>query len=111
MWKDPEQLMATFPLLGGGKIEFGYAVYGGGMIAGINPLMARITVSEGCGHYPNVWFRIGKEYRAMKLKNIFKEDDTNFIPDWLRADCYEGAYYKLYAEIENDKTGKPSSAR
>jgi hypothetical protein len=110
MWKDPEQVMLTFPLLGGGKIEFGYAVYGGGMTAGTTPLMARITVSEGWGHFPNVWFRIGKEYGAMKLKSIFKEDGTNFIPDWLRADCYEGAYYKLVAEIEeNDKTRQSGS--
>lgn len=109
MWKDPEQIMLTFTLLGGGKIEIGYAVYGGGMVAGTSPLMARITASEGWGHYPNVWFRIDKQYGVMKLKNIFKEDGTNLIPDWLRADCYEAAYYKLVTEIENDKAGKSGS--
>lgn len=109
MWKDPDKVLLTFPLLGGGKIEFGYAVHGGGMTAGTNPLMGRITVSEGWGHYPDDWFVIGKQYGVMKLKNIFKENDTNFIPDWLRADCYEGAYYKLAAEIKNDKTRQSGS--
>jgi len=109
MFKDPNKVILTFSLLGGGKIEFGYAVYGGGMTAGTAPLMARITVSESWGHYPDVWFRVGKEYGIVKLKSIFKEEDTNFIPDWLRADCYEGAYYRLVAERENDQAGKSGS--
>ena len=73
MFKDPDKVILMFPLLGGGKIEFGYAAQGGGMTVGTTPLMARITVSEGWGHYPDIWF----------------------IPDWLRADCYEYAYYEL----------------
>ena len=84
MFKDPDKVILMFPLLGGGKIEFGYAVQGGGMTVGTTPLMARITVSEGWGHYPDIWFRVGKEYGV-----------HNFIPDWLRADCYEYAYYEL----------------
>lgn len=95
MFKDPDKVIITFPLLGGGRIDFGYAVYGGGMTVGTTPLMARITVSEGWGHYPDIWFRIGKEYGIVKLKGMFKENDANFIPDWLRADCYECAYYHL----------------
>ena len=95
MFKDPDKVILMFPLLGGGKIEFGYAVYGGGMTVGTTPLKARITVSEGWGHYPDIWFRVGKEYGVHKLKTMFKENDTNFIPDWLRADCYEYAYYEL----------------
>lgn len=95
MFKDPDKAILMFPLLGGGKIEFGYAVQGGGMTVGTTPLMAHITVSEGWGHYPDIWFCIGKEYGVVKLKSMFKENDANFIPDWLRADCYEGAYYKL----------------
>jgi hypothetical protein len=38
---------------------------------------------------------VGKHFSVMKLKSMFKENDANFIPDWLRADCYEGAYYQL----------------
>ncbi|NBP57116.1 hypothetical protein EBU71_11405 [bacterium] len=109
MWKDPEKTLISFSLFGGGRIEFGYAVYAGGMSVGTNPLMARITVSPGWGIFPNLWFKISKEYGLVKLKTIFKEDQQNFIPDWLRADCYEAAYYQLISEIENDKAGKSST--
>ena len=95
MWKAPSSTMLTFPLLGGGRIEFGYGSDDGGMSVCTPPLMARITVTEGWGHYPDIWFCVGKDFSVMKLKSMFKENDANFIPDWLRADCYEGAYYQL----------------
>ena len=102
MWKDPDLILLSFPLCGGGYIEFGYAAHGGGMTAGTSPMMGRITGSD---YYPKCWFRIERQYGPMKLKGIFKEDSENFIPDWLRADCYEGAYKKLLMEKENDKAG------
>lgn len=94
MLKDPTHTLLTFPLLGGGKIEFGHAVPDDGMDGGTAPMMARISVSEAWGHYPDIWFCISKQYSVVKLKSLFKEDSTNYIPDWLRADCYEAAYYK-----------------
>lgn len=109
MYTDPDKILLSFKLIGGGKIEFGYAKYTGGMTVGTAPLMARITVAEGWGDVPNIWFKIGKEYSLLKIKNFFKEDMGNFIPDWLRADCYEGAYYRLLMERENDQNGKSSS--
>lgn len=94
MLKDPKTVLLTFSLLGGGKIEFGHSEKDGGMTTGTAPMMARITVSEAWGHYPSLWFRISKEYGVVKLKSLFKEESTNYIPDWLRADCYEAAYYQ-----------------
>ena len=95
MYKDPDKVMISFRLFGGGRIDFGYAVYDGGMSVGTSPLMGRITVTEGWGHYPDGWFRIGKQCGVIKLKSEFKENDNNFLPDWLRADCYEYHYYQL----------------
>ncbi len=87
------KILLSFSLYGGGKIDFGYAVYNGGMRVGTAPLMGRISTSSGL--YPDIWFKISREYGLTKLKTIFKEEQQNFIPDWLRADCYEGAYYEL----------------
>ena len=110
MWKDPDLILLSFPIVGGGYIDFGYASRGGGMTAGTAPMMGRININNGYGHYPNCWFRIERQYGLMKLKGIFKEDQENFIPDWLRADCYEGAYKKLLLEIEeNDKARQSGS--
>ena len=109
MWQDPELILLSFPLIGAGSIEFGYAKQGGGMTVGTAPMMGRINVPANWGHYPNCWFKIQNQYGIHKLKGIFKEDEPNYIPDWLRADCYEGAYYRLVAEKENDKTGNSGS--
>ena len=109
MFLDPELILLSFPLYGGGTIEFGYAKRGGGMSVGTAPMMGRIIIPHSYGHYPDCWFKIQNQYGIHKLKGIFKEDQINFIPDWLRADCYEGAYYRLVAEKENDKAGKSSS--
>ena len=109
MWKDPDLILLSFPLYGGGTLEFGYAARGGGMTAGTAPMMGRISIPESWGRYPSCWFKIERQYGIHKLKGIFKEDQPNFIPDWLRADCYEGAYYRLVMERENDPARKLGS--
>lgn len=110
MFNDPDKILISFPLIGGGRIEFGYAKYAGGMTVGTAPLMGRLIVTEGFGHYPDCWFKIQNQCGLIKLKSLFKEDQPNFIPEWLRADCYEGAYYRLAAELQKyDKTRKFSS--
>lgn len=109
MYTDPDLILLSFPLLGGGKIDFGYAKRGGGMSAGTAPMMGRIIIPHSYGHYPDCWFKIQNGYGIHKLKGIFKEDQPNFIPDWLRADCYEGAYYRLVAKKENVQAGNSGS--
>jgi hypothetical protein len=107
MWKDPDLILLSYPLCGGGTIDFGFAARCSGMTAGTAPMMGRITGSE---HYPKYWFRIERQYGLMKLKSLFRGHQENFVPDWLRADCYEGAYKKLLLEKEeNDKARQSGS--
>ena len=79
------------------------------MTAGTAPMMGRIQIPKHSGDYPEFWFVVGRQYSLIKLKTLFKQNEANFIPDWLRAACYEGAYKKLLLEMEYDKARKSGS--
>lgn len=94
MWADPDRAILTYPLFGGGTLEFGWARSGGGMSVGTNPLMARVLVPPSSGEYPSGWFVVQGKRSLIRLKAEF---DTygGFIPDWLRADMFEHHYNLL----------------
>ena len=94
MWADPDRAILTYPLFGGGTLEFGWARSGGGMSVGTNPLMARLLVPPSSGEYPSGWFVVQGKRSLIKVKAEF---DTygGFIPDWLRADMFEHHYNLL----------------
>jgi hypothetical protein len=96
MWKDPDKVLFTASLYGGGEVQFGYAKYGGGMSVGTNPIMARIVIPNQLvfGEYPEGWFVIGKERILIKIKSSFTDKD-NFLPEWLLLECYRYHYLKL----------------
>jgi hypothetical protein len=101
VWADPDKAILTYPLFGGGTLEFGWARSGGGMSVGTNPLMARVQVppESGGSGVPTGWFVVQKERSITKLRAYFDaEEAVNgavFLPDWLRADLYEHHYRKL----------------
>ena len=96
MWKDPDKAVLTYPLFGGGTLEFGWARSGGGMSVGTNPLMARVLVPPSSGEYPSGWFVVQGKRSLIRLKAEFDVlGGEVFIPDWLRADMFEHHYNLL----------------
>lgn len=79
MWKDPEKILKKIPLFQG-FVELGFG-RAQGQTVGTSPLMCRI-VSDG---YPDGWFTISKNSQH----KVMSELQSGFIPDWLRADCFE----------------------
>lgn len=101
MWLDPTEPLLTYTLFGGGTLEFGRAMYGGGMSVGTSPLMARVNIpaeSGGTG-VPTGWFVVQGSRSIVKLKAEFDAEQFKcggvFLTDWLRADLFEYHYRKL----------------
>lgn len=93
MWLDPEEALLSYSLHGGGTLEFGWAIHGGGMTVGTNPLMARVLVPPASGEYPSGWFVVQGKRSITKVKTEFDGfGGPVFIPDWLRADLFEHHY-------------------
>lgn len=105
MWKDPETSLLTYPVWGGGTLEFGMARSGGGMSVGTSPLMARLNIPPEAGgtDTPTGWFVVSGKLSITKVKAQFDDEKFKsgevFIPAWLRADMFE-YHYKLLKNSE-----------
>lgn len=96
MWSDPERALLVYTFFAGGTLEFGWARSNGGMSVGTNPLMARIRIPLSAGDYPDGWFVVSGKRSIVKLKSEFDAFGGDiFLPDWLRADCFEYHYKRL----------------
>lgn len=95
-----KETQKVFNLYGGGTIEFGYAPCGHGQLVRTAKLMARVQIPiESWGKsVPDGWFIIGGERSLSSLLWHFKENELNFLPDWLRADLFEHFYYQLLSQ-------------
>lgn len=80
----PEQWDSFFDLYSGGRIYFGRSSFGKGMHVGLPPIMAKI---EGISYYPEEPFVVSSRKSMFKINK--EMNDSPFIPDWLRADCFE----------------------
>jgi hypothetical protein len=83
-----------FDLYSGGRVYFGRSSFGKGQHVGTPPVMAMF---QGVQSYPEDIFITSTHKSMLRIK---KEMETakGFIPDWLRADCYEYLYETLKGE-------------
>ena len=79
MWEDPDKA-SNLVALNTGHIEIGFGKPQG-QIVGTAPLMCKIVSP----YYPDGWFVVSKRSKHQLLSEV----RSGFIPDWLRADCYE----------------------
>jgi len=80
----PKQWDSYFDLYGGGRVYFGRATFGEGMHVGTPPIMAMF---QGVEHYPDEPFIVRSKKSMLKINAEMKNNP--FVPDWLRADCFE----------------------
>lgn len=89
----PDKALRTFPLMFGGAVHLGrFRFPPKGLRVGTEPLGARIL---GLDHIPDEWFIITSQRSQAR---VISELEKGFIPDWLRADCFEYLYNKLIQE-------------
>jgi len=94
----PKQWDSYFDLYGGGRVYFGRATFGEGMRVGTPPIMAMFQDIE---YYPDEPFIVRSKRSMLKINAEMKNNP--FVPDWLRADCFEYFYKR---EIINGKVQK-----
>ena len=97
---------AFYEIYGGGTILFGRSSFGNGQRVGTPPIVAKIELPDSMGDaYPKDWFVV-KSFQSMHKINQEMYAHANdkgmvFIPDWLRADCFE-YHYNLLLHIHFD---------
>jgi|DEB0MinimDraft_3_1074331.scaffolds.fasta_scaffold07105_8 hypothetical protein len=94
----PKQWDSFFDLYGQGRVYFGRATFGKGMHVGMPPIMAMF---QDIGYYPDEPFIVSSKKSMHKINAEMKNNP--FVPDWLRADCFEYFYKR---EIINGKVQK-----
>tara|TARA_Y100000034_G_C6737173_1_gene326924 strand:+ start:450 stop:761 length:312 start_codon:yes stop_codon:yes gene_type:complete len=92
----PKVCDSFFDLYGGGRVYFGRASFGSGQRVGTAPIVARIEVPKSNGFIPSDWFVV-RSFNSMhkinkEIEKTKTADGLVFIPDWLRADCFEWHY-------------------
>lgn len=83
---EPTQWDSYYDLVVGGRVYFGRSTFGEGLKVGLPPIVAKFEGLEP--DYPSELFVI-KSYKIMLAINKEMTNSSGFIPDWLRADCYE----------------------
>jgi len=92
---EPTQWDSYFDLHGGGRVYFGRSLFGRGVSVGLPPIMAKL---EGLTpQYPDEPFIVSSKKSMLKINREF--ENSPWIPDWLRADCFQ-YHYNLKAESE-----------
>jgi len=98
----PTTCDSFFDLYAGGRVYFGRASFGKGQHVGLPPIVARIEVPESSGHVPDGWFIVRSFNSMLKINKEMEKTKTAdglvFIPDWLRADCFEYHYLAIHNE-------------
>jgi len=98
MWNPPTKIEHTYKIQPVGKLEIGIGTYGGGMTVGLAPVMARILVPD-TNYFPTGWFVIQQYKTLHRTKMALDEapvyNGEMFLPDWLRADCFEYHYKQM----------------
>jgi hypothetical protein len=76
------------------KVQFGWEKrITDNQYVGTNKIMCRIVVPKDSGDYPDIWFPVISNNSS--ITKLTKEVEGLFIPDWMRADCFEYAYHLL----------------
>lgn len=95
---EPAQWDLIFDLYGCGRVYFGRSSFGSGVRVGVSPIMAKI---EGLTpDYPSEPFIISSKKAMLKISKEF--ENSPFIPEWLRADCFEYHYNLLLQTHSGD---------